>query len=349
MGCANYHGWILFDDGKRWIVRIPRASYNSVPETLVEYLVASEYATLKFLENTKVPAPRAYAFELASDPENAVGVSYILMEALPGTPYNSSRATLQQKSRVLGQLADILIELSNFPVPRAGSLIQQIDGDIEVSSFASNRFIALHQYGPFNDALSYFVQTAEQHLDLIADQQLYYEYQPDAFKFYMILREHAHLLGSNEQPSNFFLKHVDDKGDHLLVDENGNITGIIDWQFARCVPPSESFGPSYITADLGALYLGKVETSAEDRQLAKELRKRGAGNIAPYMEQNAFARTFCHGLASGLRRDEVCKLIANVTAGLQANGLWHQDTMEHLERDVRWQRIKSCNNSVRYR
>lgn len=33
------------------------------------------------------------------------------------------------------------------------------------------------------------------------------------------------------------------KGTHLLIDENYNITGIIDWQFARIVPVCEAFGP----------------------------------------------------------------------------------------------------------
>lgn len=273
MGCANYHGWIHFDDGTRWIVRIPRASYGAVPDPLIEYLVASEYATLKFLGNTKVPAPRPYAYALGSDPQNSVGVSYILMEALAGAPYYSSVATPEQREKVLSQLADVLVELSKHPLPRAGSLIHS-NGRTEVSSFASNRYVALHQYGPFDDALTYFVQSAEQHLDLIADGQLYHKYPLEAFQFYMILKEHAHLLTTNEQANHFYLRHVDDKGDHLLIDEDKNITGIIDWQFARCVPASEAFGPSYITADLDALYAGKVETTADDRKLANELRKR---------------------------------------------------------------------------
>lgn len=76
MGCANYHCWIIFDDGIKWIVRIPRtASFDDVPQDLVDYLVASEYATLKFLEKIDTPTPKAYGFGLSSDPKNLVGVS----------------------------------------------------------------------------------------------------------------------------------------------------------------------------------------------------------------------------------------------------------------------------------
>jgi hypothetical protein len=57
---------------------------------------------------------------------------------------------------------------------------------------------------------------------------------------YRFLKDHAGQLvdrdGGGETPEQFFLKHVDDKGDHLLVDKDLNITGIIDWQMARVVP-----------------------------------------------------------------------------------------------------------------
>jgi hypothetical protein len=35
-------------------------------------------------------------------------------------------------------------------------------------------------------------------------------------------------VGENEVKERFHLKNVDDKGDHLLVDEELNVTGIID-------------------------------------------------------------------------------------------------------------------------
>jgi hypothetical protein len=60
MGCANYHARIRFHDGSpSWLLRVPRVASFAVglPSSLVEYIVLSEYATLKFLENTAVPAP----------------------------------------------------------------------------------------------------------------------------------------------------------------------------------------------------------------------------------------------------------------------------------------------------
>ncbi|CAH0015926.1 unnamed protein product [Clonostachys rhizophaga] len=57
---------------------------------------------------------------------------------------------------------------------------------------------------------------------------------------------------SGDDPK-FWLKHMDDKGDHIrvdrglppakLVDENYNIKSIVNWQLARFVPTEEAFDP----------------------------------------------------------------------------------------------------------
>jgi hypothetical protein len=65
MGSANYHARICFHDGSpSWLLRLPPVASFAVglPSSLVEYLVLSEYATLKFLETTAVPAPRAFGY-----------------------------------------------------------------------------------------------------------------------------------------------------------------------------------------------------------------------------------------------------------------------------------------------
>lgn len=219
MGCANYHAWLCFENGERWVARIPRTGFSDVPIDLVEYLVMSEYATLKFLESTKVPAPKPFAYGISSDPLNRVGVSYILMEALPGKPFYAHEASETQKQHLIQQIADILIEVSNHPLPRAGSLAVHND-KMQVGPVASNRFIALNTYGPFDTVSDYLISISGQYLDLIADCQLYPEYSLEAFLFYHFLRQNIRSLVSGDMPEQFFLKHVDDKGDHLLVDEN---------------------------------------------------------------------------------------------------------------------------------
>lgn len=166
---------------------------------------------------------------------------------------------------------------------------------------------------PSRHRLSTFFFITNIHLRLIADGQIYTEYPKEACIFYGLLRDRvapalAESVGSTE--ASFFLKHVDDKGDHILIDGEYNITGIIDWQFSRFVPASEAFGPSLFTAELNKLCGGETGLSQDDRLLAELLtdsddQNSGIGTLARGSE---LARRFQFGLASGLRRNEVVGL-----------------------------------------
>lgn len=50
-------------------------------------------------------------------------------------------------------------------------------------------------------------------------------------------------LTQQDDGKGFFLKHVDGKDGHLLVDENLNITSIIVWQMVRVVLRLEASSP----------------------------------------------------------------------------------------------------------
>jgi aminoglycoside phosphotransferase (APT) family kinase protein len=73
-----------------------------------------------------------------------------------------------------------------------------------------------------------------------------------------LVQEEGKARGKTTPGGGFFLKHVDDHGGHLLLDDEDNITGIIDWQMARVVPRDEAFGPSLISVDMSALCRGNV-------------------------------------------------------------------------------------------
>lgn len=285
MGCANYHARIRFDDGSRsWLLRVPRVTSYAVafPPQLVAYLVRSEYATLKFLETTNVPAPKVFAYGVKGDGDeddgHGLGVSFLLMEELPGKPWygngpDGKPATPEEWAKIWRQYAEILVELALHPFPKAGSLLEDpTSGIIQVSAQASNRFLVLSPEGPFDTAAEYFSAAMEQYLDLIVDGQVYTEYPVDAYLLHRFLKDKAHdLVKESTTPEQFFLKHVDDKGDHILVDEHLNITGVIDWQMARVVPPAEAFGSSLVTADMRGLYEGESCLTENDKILSAAL------------------------------------------------------------------------------
>lgn len=95
-GAVNYRARIRWDDGSpSWLIRVPRVSRVLPYSGIVDYLIKSEYATLKFLETTSVPAPRAFGYGLLSDgTDKGVGVTFLLMEELPGKPLHLEKLTL---------------------------------------------------------------------------------------------------------------------------------------------------------------------------------------------------------------------------------------------------------------
>lgn len=314
MGSSNYHIWILFEDIVIWLARIPRnATSPDTPSDLAEYIVESEYATLKWLGDHIFPTPRAHKYGLASDPDNLVGVSYILEDAMRGQPFNPRLATDQQKTHVYNQYATILNEISRHPRTQASSLILR-DGMIKQGPIASNRDRTLEKHGPFQTSRDYFSSTAEHQLRLIADGQLYPEYPKEAFVFYRMLRDRVAPILANPPShiSGFYLKHTGDIRDHLLVDNNYNITGITDWQCARFVPPREAFGPSLSTANLDNLHRGVAGLCVDDKLVSTCLRRKGRADLADLARGSELARRFHLGLSSGLEKPEISRLIRAV-------------------------------------
>jgi len=115
---------------------------------------------------------------------------------------------------------------------------------------------------------------------LISDHQLFTEYSVNAYLIFKYLHKLAIQGKFNEFESSldhgpFYLKHMDDKGDHIFVDENFNISGIIDWSLARIVPDYEAFSPSLATADMNNILSGNLRTSPDVKLLAQALRTNG--------------------------------------------------------------------------
>ncbi|KAK4078251.1 uncharacterized protein Triagg1_3267 [Trichoderma aggressivum f. europaeum] len=322
MGSGNYHARMCFQGGSRsWLLRVPRVTGFAVglPIPLADYLIASEYPSLKFLETTAVPAPRAFSYGVCSNGTgHGVGVAFILMGELPGRPWtgeglSGTTATNEEKARIWSDVSEILAELERHPFPKAGSLCLQ-SSNIGVSAVASDRFVVLTPDGPFHNSTAYYTAFAEQYLALIADGQLYTEFPVDAYLVNEVSRE-------------IFSKHVDSKGDHLLVDDDLHITGIIDWQMARAVPRSKAFGPSLVTAEMDTLCTRQVSLSSDDVALTDALRQTGLSWMTSSVVDEK-ARRFFWGLAL---EPEWSNALPLAVAILEVFGI-QQDWVEWRER-----------------
>ncbi|GAB1320893.1 Aminoglycoside phosphotransferase domain-containing protein [Madurella fahalii] len=360
-GGLNYHVRIRFHDGATpWLLRIPQfRGLDRAPLSVIEQGLISEYATLKFLEGTAVPAPRAFGYGLLSDgTDQGIGAGFLLMEELPGKPwYNPGRTdddNRDEKTKILSGVADIMAELARHPFPKAGSLY--LEGSrLEVGPVPIDLFRALDPVGPFESAIEYYTAWAEGHLELIADRQVYLDYPVEAYLVYRFLKDNVGQLvqprgrdRTEEQPrEEFFLKHVDDRGDYLLVDDDHNITGVIDWQMARVVPKCEAFGPSLVTVNLASFYKGDVSPSEDDVYLRDALREKGHAELARWMDdENSKLRRFCYGLAFEIKWSDALPLangILKVFGVKQEWEEWKEMALKEYSDDKRLQAVvKSC-------
>ncbi|TID06597.1 hypothetical protein CH35J_000501 [Colletotrichum higginsianum] len=302
MGGMNYHVEICFDDGVQWIARIRRFNATSPPAQLRDYIIRSEAATLGFLEKTGVPAPRLYDFAL-EHADNPVGVGYILMEKLPGRSLRWSTATQEQRNTDMSQLADTFIELHKYPFDVLGSLDRP--GESHVGALARESLTdfarsEMRTIGPFSSVEEYHRSSLQLVLDLILRGEMYSNLAVDAYLIHRFLIDLIPSVLPGPEPDNqkfFYLKHADDKGDHILVDDDFNITGIIDWEWAHTAPPVVAFNSPIGFLPVADFYNGSNDLGDDEVTFARLLEEKGRRDLGWFVRrgrlQHRFA--FCCG------------------------------------------------------
>jgi hypothetical protein len=295
MGGMNYHIEVRFDDGITWIARIRRFNATSPPAALRDYIIRSEVATLKFLEHTSVPAPKVYDFSL-EHADNPVGVGFILMEKLPGRSLRWSITTPEQRKKVMSQVADTFVELHKYPFDLLGSL--DTPGESHVGAFARESLTDFLQskmcaIGPFSSLEEYHTSSIQLILDLIVREELYSQQAVDAYLIHRYLMDLVPLvLPQVHADDKFYLKHADDKGDHILVDENYNVTGIIDWEWAHTASPAHAFNSPIGFLPVGDFYDGKNSLGDDEVVFARLLEETGHQDLACFVREGRLQHRF---------------------------------------------------------
>lgn len=355
IGGQNCHVDIKFEDGIVWLARIRMNDPLLPPQSTQMHIFASEVATLKFLEKTAIPAPKVYTYAAESD-ANPIGLSYMLMEKLPGAPLQWDRATSGQRSEVLGQLADIFLELEKSPLPLSGSLSLGSHDVAIVSGFAQTALFSSPEQtlGPFETVESSLRAMILQQQDQIVNGELSSlavdNYLSHCWRDEMIAHVGTHC---RKHGPGFFLKHFDDKGDHILVDNDFQITGIIDWEFASTEPKVFAFSTPCMLWPVGDFYDGKNELSAEEIEFAQIFEARGREDMARIVRESRKMQRFTFFNGGGVSRDleEFQALFTGLRTAwarkddqLSSYDDWKREASERLRGDDRLQILlqKSC-------
>jgi aminoglycoside phosphotransferase (APT) family kinase protein len=165
------------------------------------------------LAETTVPVAQILAFD---DSRQLIDRDYILMERLPGRAWTEAGAV--SEARVLAQTGEYLAQVHHLRTGQYGYL-------------GAHRPMA-----PANSWTDAFVTMWHQ---LIADIELTGVYDSEEGNWFRKLLD-GHL-GNFEHDVGSSLLHMDIWHQNLLVDSNGNVTGVVDWDRALWGDPEIEF------------------------------------------------------------------------------------------------------------
>jgi hypothetical protein len=226
----------------------------------------SEVAALFFVrENTTIPVPHVIAFN--ADVTNELGFEYILMTRLDGRPLREKLHSLSwlKMDLLVQQIADFPAHLSRLKFPEIGSIYPASNdhsftvGETVLPAFFTQRHVQLSTIprGPLSNSHA-FVAAHTQHLYYDITQQLA-SYDTDAAEdaeemqdVYSALNSLIPLLyppSASNEPATLY--HHDLSSNNILVNDQGDLTGIVDWEcvvasplWLSCQLPTFLEGPS---------------------------------------------------------------------------------------------------------
>ena len=284
MGGMNVHVNVEFKDGITWLARIRRSNATTPPPILRDHIILSEYATLQFLENVNVPTPKLLGYALEAEKGNNVGVEYMFIEKLPGKPLHWTQATEEQKRKIIRKLADHSIELAKRPLQKIGSFDRI--GSQHIGPTAREEFIditdgVMRALGPFTSMRECYTAYLHEILERILTCQLYTHHALDAYLIHRFLLDLTEQVWPvEEEGGKTYLNHADDKGNHILIDNDYTITGMIDWGWAFSAPRTLSFNSPLVLLDIPEFYAGDPAISSAESYFAHALERKGGMGLA---------------------------------------------------------------------
>lgn len=301
VGGMNYHCSIIFEDGVNWICRIRRQNITFPPPKLQDAIIESEVATMRFLASIGIPVPHVHDFSVHTD-HSPIGVPYILMDMVKGHALDWNVVGDAAKKHILEQLADIFIRLSQHPFDSIGCLYPSNDthwnvGPLTFDDHADvNADGTLSLLGPFDDWRSHLHALIERNLEFVLEGKAYANARIDAYLVHLTLRDYIPALSTfyDGADGKFFLKHMDDKGDHIMVDDDFNIVGIIDWEWAQLVPMADALAAPLFLLDVGKYYDGDNSLSTDEKIFAKILEEKGQEELAAAVKRGRVHHRIAH-------------------------------------------------------
>ena len=261
-GSFNLVYAIIFSDGIKWVARIPGSAASTFGPLDARRMV-SDIQTMSLIRSTtSIPMPEVFAWEVES---NAVGVPYILEAFMEGNLLSErwddgSWSTEDKRLKTLRSLAQVMSKLHKLRFDAIGALVcdqtthvgemVKVDRDLEKIMEGGSVWGTTSSIGPFATTRVWLLHNLD---DSIKGHPTGEEAE------LQLLRLAIESIPSRlDAGGSFVLGHPDFNYQNIFVDDNGNVTGIIDWDGVQTRPRALGFAcyPSWITRDWDPVMYG---------------------------------------------------------------------------------------------
>ena len=267
-GSYNILYQLEFNDGVRWMFKVPITGYRARFDELAAQALLSEAQTMRLLKRkTTIPVPEVHFYNISFD--NVVKCPFIMMDCLEGRPlhelwfqpWSSEEAVELFRERVLQQLAKALVQLSAFTYDKAGSLLFDKAGNVTDIGPARVNDLAAEYHrlsrqddsdddesplyyakGPVKDPKSFLGSILERGPH---QARKYHQGMHKLLKLFIDWMSYDHSSGG----TSFVLTHPDLDYQNVLVSDDGTLQGIIDWDGVATVPRCFGQYPLWLMAD----------------------------------------------------------------------------------------------------
>ncbi|CVK90283.1 uncharacterized protein FMAN_08723 [Fusarium mangiferae] len=313
------------------VIRIPATGWGDGMTKAAEDALSSQVATMRFIkEQTGAPVPEVYSWDPTNN--NEISAPFICMSFVTGETVSSvwfkdsmdGKAREQFRLNILTSTAAIMAKFSTMTFDKIGSLMQAEDGSIFVGP--------VFEWDENDDGSVYakatrtYFSTDEFMACSIAPSTKDNTWGRAEDKVLKVLLENSPFLRSH---SHFVLCPPDFDSQNVLVDEQGNVTGLIDWDHCQTVPPQLGYAcyPGWITRDWDPLMYGwphmpGFEDSPEElqryrahynKEMCKELSGKGDSALT---QDSHIAEAVTIAAFSSMNRLEICRKFVEVALNL---------------------------------
>ena len=310
-GSFNLVYILEFDDGLKYAVRLPVLGWGSQWTSTAEKAFESQVLTMYLIRRmTTIPIPEILAFDATQG--NSLETPYMVMSFISGVTveelwWDETGPTPleERRSRILTTTAMAMAQLQSLKFERIGSLRLNDEPDNKTFGIGPcygwnlpSRHAELQGQGPDIREFGPF-RTTKEYLTHLHNSQERDSHPMAVGCRELLARMIASLPLSVEeslgvcQDETFVLTAPDFDSQNIMIDEGGNLTGIIDWDHVQTMPRCLGYCrcPEWITRDCDPVRYDYQSSAMEDSQeKLREYRKQYAGEMVRLLGGQGDAR-----------------------------------------------------------